>query len=224
MPVLREFALSLDPVAAVKERGGLLSRLANRPVWRNMYESALPEARELVRPAIAYEVHPVRGADEDCLRIADGQTLESPVVARLFGEAPEVVLTIFTIGPLLEERVAAIQKDGDYPAAFVLDVLGSLALNEVGQAAFRTIEELAVSRGVQASIPLNPGTTHWPLSGNSVLTMLTPAAQIGVEMLDSGLLRPFKSISYAVALGKDVLTPELGSSCDYCETRDLCRL
>ncbi len=189
-----------------------------------MYESAVSEARELVRPAIAYEVHPVTEADEDRLLIADGQALESAVLARLFGEAPEVALVIFTIGPSLEERAAKHQAAGDYPAAFALDLVGSLAVNEVGQAAFRAIDELAVSRGVKASIPLNPGTTHWPLSGNHVLVELIPAAEIGVEALESGLLRPFKSISYAVALGEHVLTPDQGSSCDFCETRDLCRL
>ncbi len=224
MPVLRDFTVTLEVPEAMRRRGGHLARLAERPVWREMYESALPEARGLVRPAIAYGVHPVAGSDEKCLRVADGERLESPVVARLFGGAPEVLLAIFTVGPLLEERVSERQAAGDYPGAFVLDLLGALALNEVGQIAFQAIEELAQARGVRASIPLNPGTTHWPLSGNSVIVTLTPAAEIGVEMLDSGMLRPFKSISYAVALGKDVLTPDQGSSCDYCDTRDLCRL
>lgn len=224
MPVLKDFTVTLNVPEAMKGRGGHLARLAERPVWRDMYESALPEARGLVRPAIAYGICPVTGSDETCLCVADGERLESPVVARLFAEAPEVLLAIFTVGPLLEARVAERQAAGDYPAAFVLDLLGALALNEVGQVAFQAIEDLAESRGVQASIPLNPGTTHWPLSGNRVLVNLAPAAEIGVEMLDSGMLRPFKSISYAVALGKDVLTPDQGSSCDYCDTRDLCRL
>jgi hypothetical protein len=189
-----------------------------------MYESALAEARDLVRPGIAYAVHPIIRADEDRLIIADGQALESAVVARLFAGAPDVALAIFTIGPLLEERVASLQAKGDYPLGFALDLIGSLAVNEVGQVAYSAIEDLAASRGVRASIPLNPGTTHWPLSGNRVLVELVPASEIGVEALEPGLLRPFKSISYAVALGRDVLTPDEGSSCDYCETRDLCRL
>jgi len=222
MPVLKEFTIPLDATQAI-QGSEFLSRLAERPAWREMYESALAEARDLVRPAIAYAVHPVTGADGERLIIADGQALESPVVARLFGGAPEVALAIFTIGPLLEERVAEHQAVGDYPAGFALDLIGALAVNEVGQVAYRAIEGLAASRGVRASIPLNPGTSHWPLIGNRVLLELIPAAEIGLEVLESGLLRPFKSISYAVALGEDVLTPDQGSSCDYCDTRDLCR-
>ena len=224
MPALKDFAFSLDPSQAAGRWSDHLSRLADRPAWREMWESAVAEARDLVRPGIAYAVHLVTGSDGERLLIADGRVLESAVVAQLFGRAPEVVLAIFTIGSLLERRVAEHQAAGDYPAAFVLDIVGSLAVDQVGQVAEGVIRELAASKGVKASVPLNPGTTHWPLSGNHVLVELTPAAEIGVEALESGLLRPFKSISYAVALGKDVLTPEQGSSCDYCETRDLCRL
>ena len=224
MPALKNFAFTIDPSLAAGRWSDRLSRLADRSAWQEMWDSALAEARDLVRPGIAYAVHPVTGSDGERLIIADGRALESAVLAQLFGGAPEVVLAIFTAGPLLERRVAELEAAGDYPAAFVLDIAGSLAVNQVGQVAEGVIQELAASKGVKASIPLNPGTTHWPLSGNHVLVELTPAAEIGVEALESGLLRPFKSISYAVALGKDVLTPDQGSSCDYCETRDLCLL
>ena len=224
MPVLKDFAFALDPVQAAERRGGRLAQLVARPAWRQMCEPAIAEARELIRPAIAYAAHPVRRAEAERLVIADGQALESAVVARLFAGAPEVVLAIFTIGPLLEERVASYQAAGDYPAGVALDMIGSIAVSEVGQVAHGAIQELAASRGVRASIPLNPGTTHWPISGNHRLVELVPAAEIGVEALESGLLTPFKSISYAVALGEDVLTPDQGSSCDYCDTRDLCRM
>lgn len=224
MPVLTDFAFSLDPVQAAERRGGRLAKLIERPAWRQMFEPAIAEARELMRPAIAYAVHPVAGAEAERLIVADGQALESAVVARLFAGAPEIALVIFTIGPLLEERAESYQATGDYPTGIALDLIGSIAVNEVGRVAHDVLQDLAASKGVRASIPLNPGTTHWPLSGNRVLVELVPAAEMGVEVLESGLLRPFKSISYAVALGKDVLTPDQGSSCDYCETRDLCRL
>ena len=141
----------------------------------------------------------------------------------LFAEASEVVLTIYSIGPLLEERAAEYQAARNYVVGFALDLVGSAAVDEVGQVAYALIEDLAKAKGLKASIPLNPGTSHWPLSGNRVLAELVPAEAIGIETLESGLLRPFKSISFAVALGERVLTPAEGSSCDYCDTRHLCR-
>jgi hypothetical protein len=223
MPILEGFAVTLNPSEALERWAGGGERLRDRPTWRRIWESAFAEARDLIRPAIAYAVHPVTGGDEGRLYVADGRALESAVVARLFADAPEVVPAIFTIGSLLEERAAEHHARGDYPAGFALDMVGAFAVNKVGEVAYRLIEDLAAARGVRASIPLNPGTTHWPLSGNRVLAELIPAGEIGVEVLESGLIEPYKSISYVVALGRDVLTPDRGSSCDYCDTRDLCR-
>ena len=223
MPVVTDFPFTLDPARLLQRYGRELSALIDRPELRQVYEVALAEARTLIRPGIAYAVHPVVAAQEERLVIADGQALESPVVARLFGEAPEVVLAIYTIGPSLEERAAEYQAARNYLLGFALDLVGSAAVDEVGQVTYALIEDLAKAKGLKASIPLNPGTSHWPLSGNRVLAELVPAAAIGIETLESGLLRPFKSISFAVALGEHVLTPAEASSCDYCDTRELCR-
>jgi hypothetical protein len=222
MPVVTDFPFTLDPAPVLKRYGREVSALLDRPELRQVYEAALAEARTLIRPGIAYAAHPVVTVEAERLLIADGQALESAVVARLFAGAPEIVLMIYSIGPRLEERAKEYHAAGDYLTGFTLDVLGSAAVNEVGRVAYGLIEDLAKSKGLNASIPLNPGTSHWPLSGNQVLTQLVPAAEIGIEILDSGLLRPFKSISFAVALGEHVLTPAEGSSCDYCDTRDLC--
>jgi hypothetical protein len=222
MPVVTDFPFTLDPAPVLKRYGREVSALLDRPELRPVYEAALAEARALIRPGIAYAAHPVVTVEAERLLIADGQALESAVVARLFAGAPEIVLMIYSIGPRLEERAKEYHAAGDYLTGFTLDVLGSAAVNEVGRVAYGLIEDLAKSKGLNASIPLNPGTSHWPLSGNQVLTQLVPAAEIGIEILDSGLLRPFKSISFAVALGEHVLTPAEGSSCDYCDTRDLC--
>ena len=224
MPIVTDFPFTLDPARVLKRYGRELSSLIDRPGLRQVYEAALTEARALIQPGIAYAAHPVVGADGERLIVADGQALESPVVARLFAGASEVVLAIYTIGPLLEERAAEYHAARNYLPGFALDLVGSAAVDEVGQVVYALIEDLAKPKGLKASIPLNPGTSHWPLSGNKVLTELVPAAAIGIETLDSGLMRPFKSISFAVALGEHVLTPAEGSSCDYCDTRDLCRL
>jgi len=223
MPVVTDFPFTFDPAHVLQRRGRELSSLIDRPELRQVYEAALAEARTLIRPAIAYAVQPVVLAEEERLVIGEGKALESAVVARLFAQASEVVLAIYTIGPLLEERAAQYQAARDYVTGFALDLLGSAAVDEVGQVAYALIEDLAKAKGLKASIPLNPGTSHWPLSDNKVLTELVPAQAIGIETLESGLLRPFKSISFAVALGESVLTPAEGSSCDYCDTRHLCR-
>jgi hypothetical protein len=224
LPVLKDFDFAFDPAAVLERLGG--AQVANpgrQEAWLRMFEPAFAEARELIHPAIAYAVHPVLRAETDRLIVGDGGVIESPVAASLFAGAPEVVAMIYTIGPELEARVAEYGKANDVLAGFALDVTGSIAVDQVGIVGYSLIEGLAMERGLKASIPLNPGTSHWPMSGQRVIAGLVPSREIGIEVLDSGLLRPFKTIAFVVALGSNVLTPAEGSSCDYCETRDLCR-
>jgi hypothetical protein len=103
-----------------------------------------------------------------------------------------------------------------------LDIIG-LAPGKAGEVGYQVIADMAKAKATKASIPLNPGTSHWPMSGQRLVAELVGASEIGVEARESGVLHPFKSIAFAVALGDDVLTPAEGSSCDYCDRRDLCR-
>jgi hypothetical protein len=222
LPVKTGFTIELDKEEAlqlVRQRHGLPRQRA----WLEAMDEAIEEAGRLVRPGIAYDVFPVTAVEASRLVVGEGHALESAVVASLFASAPEVVLMVFTIGPALEERVAALGSSGNYPVAFGLDIIGSVMLGKVGEVGYGIIEELAAARGTRASIPFNPGTSHWPMSGQKLVAELVGAGAIGVEARDSGVLHPFKSLAFAVALGDDVLTPAEGSSCDYCDRRDLCR-
>lgn len=104
MPIVNDVAVDWD---AVRGRLASADEAASRPrACLRTLDSALAEAAALVQPAIAYSVQPVVGASAGRLIVGDGTPLESPVVAALFGGAPDVVLMVFTIGPLLEARVA----------------------------------------------------------------------------------------------------------------------
>jgi hypothetical protein len=225
LSIVKGFKLELEKEEAlrfVRARRAITEDGRPNP-WLEAVDRAVDEALGLVQPAIAYEVFPVTAAEASRLVVGDGHALESPVVASLFAHAPEVVLMVFTIGPALEERVAALGSSGDYPVAFALDIIGSVMLGKAGEVGYQVIADMAKAKATKASIPLNPGTSHWPMSGQGLIAELAGASEIGVEARESGVLHPFKSIAFAVALGDDVLTPAEGSSCDYCDRRDLCR-
>jgi hypothetical protein len=222
MPVLQGFALSFDPLEALARMRAAEGRPAPGEALRQSDEQAIAELRPRLAPAVAYGLHAVRGQVAAGLQLGGGELLRSQVAAELFGAAPEVVVMVYTIGPAAEERAAELQAAGDYSVAYTLDALATLALNEVGVVACREIDRLAQSKGVRASIPLNPGTSHWPASDQPPVLALAGAGAIGVQVASSFLLRPFKTNSMVIALGADVLTPEQGSSCDYCARPELC--
>src|SRR4030042_684416 len=76
MPGVPGFPFPLDPARVLRRYGRETSALVDRPELRQVYEAALAEAVTLVRPAIAYAVHPVVVAEAERLIIGEGQALE----------------------------------------------------------------------------------------------------------------------------------------------------
>ncbi len=222
MTTVKDFTLNFDPLESLRRMGRDQRLLLGRNDRREDYPAALAEALTLVRPAYSFEIFPVLHAEPGRLLVGDGTELESLVIPALVARASEVVMLVSTIGPDLEGRVRQLKGDGKNEQARILDFIGTLAVDEIGRVANRHITEIAITKGVKASIPLNPGTSHWPLAGNRIFERLCSLGEIGVSVAKSDFLVPFKSISMALALGTDVLTPDQGSSCDYCDNRHLC--
>lgn len=185
-------------------------------------EDVSKEMEGLLHPGIAFKGYGVEGASQEGLRLTTGHLLESPVVTTLFSKAKEIVLMIYTIGSSVEGRVKEYSQRGMIAESFYLDMLGSLAVTELGRLAFEMVEKRGKDKNLKASFPLNPGTSHWPPSGQKIVLELSGGKEIGVTISESFLLLPTKTISMAIALGENVLTPEEGSSCHYCDNPDLC--
>lgn len=223
MPVVDNFRLQSDWTKALRQPVLNPAHWLGLQFQPQLTVKLLAEATELCRPAIAYDVFPLTKREYDCLfAIGDSQCLDSPVVTTVFGDASEVALVLATIGPRLDERVAEYNSQGAEDCSQLLDYIGTLAVGEVGRIAYEFVEALAAAKGMKASMPLNPGTSHWPIEGQQAFFDLLPAADIGLGLTGSYLMYPRKSLSMAVGLGHNVLTADSGSSCDYCDGREIC--
>lgn len=223
MPVVRDFEFVLDVPAALGRRGFAAGGPERHPDLRGLRQALIEEAQSLLDPLYVYDVFPVEEEVETGLKIAGGRLLESKAAVSVFRGAGEVALLVYTIGEHLENRVREYKGAGEDVESLILDAIGSLAVSEVGRVAYDGIKGLAASRGLKASLPLNPGTTHWPMGGQRVFFELLPLAGAGLALIPPGFIHPQKSISMAIGLGEEVLTPDEVSSCDYCADPELCR-
>ncbi|MBI4595229.1 MAG: hypothetical protein HY730_02500 [Candidatus Tectomicrobia bacterium] len=222
MPQYKEVKLNFLWDKTLVRLGQNPSKWVKTPDQERIMGLLVKEMEALLSPAMAFNSSYIAEVLPSGIKLTTGHFLESPVVAELFGEAEEIVLLVYTIGPLLEEKVKGYSQKGLIVESYYLDFLGSLAVTEVGRIAYDIIEKQGKERNLKASIPLNPGTTHWPSSGQKVVLDLSGGRDIGITMSDSFILIPTKTISMAIALGKNILTPQEGSSCDYCDNPSLC--
>jgi hypothetical protein len=98
-------------------------------------------------------------------------------------------------------------------------------LEKVRQQINRIVEEQAQARNWGVGPFLSPGSVHgWELDDQRRLCDLIPLERIGVTRGDSGILKPFKTISCLVGIGPNYPAKTVGATCEVCSRRVQCAM
>lgn len=135
----------------------------------------------------------------------------------LFARAELVLVGVATIGAALEEEAESLVAQGAWTLGLVLDAYGSAAAERLVIEANARICKEAERVGLRAGRRISPGYAGWPLPAQHALFAALGAATAGVQLLESAIMTPRKSVSFAVPLGRDLdsESPELG--CRFCD-------
>ncbi len=129
-----------------------------------------------------------------------------------------LVLGLVTAGEGLERRAAELSRHGRTSEALFFDAAGSAAAEEAADRLCAQVVGAAAAPpdGERLSCRVSPGYGDWPLAAQRLLFDLLPHAAIGVELLPSLMMRPRKSVSFAMWLGADGRPVPGLSGCDHC--------
>jgi hypothetical protein len=187
-------------------------------------EEILDEAQPLLAPMAIYTYAPVRTMEHESVIVASdvaSVSLTGVSLRRAIADASAIAAAICTIGPSLEERMSERLADGDMLHALALDGAGTIAVREVARQVSDCIRRDATSIELTMSMTASPGQEGWPLEEQLALFKLLPAEQIEVSLTETGMMKPFKSVSFVAGLGQDMDTD--ATPCDFCSRREHCR-
>jgi hypothetical protein len=222
MSIVRDVKIdiTIDDLLRVHGAGNAAGRINRRAL--EIYGQVLDEAVKLIKPVLLYEAVNVAGVDDGRLTLESGHSFEVRIMAKLMRTARQVYFLCCTIGPALEQRVAEYQREGAPAKAYVLDSVGSLAVDLLAQAGCRLVDDFAESEGLSTSVALSPGYAGWPLTDQRILFQIMEASEIGVSLNRSCIMSPLKSTTLAVGMGPGLGGKSKGTSCDYCALKKTC--
>ena len=183
---------------------------------------ALVEAESLLEPATAFRVWPVRCARGEWLDL-DMRSLAVSGFAGYGGAIAAVAAAACTLGPRFEQRVAALFHARRRLLALELDAIGTDRLFALAGRLAARIRREARRAGLRASAALHPGDVGMALGEQRAVLELADAGSQCIDVTAEGMLRPVKSLSFVVALGRAV-PASAGVRCDRCGARDRCRI
>jgi cobalamin-dependent methionine synthase I len=121
----------------------------------------------------------------------------------VFNDAVKVALCLCTIGPGLEKEVEDLTKKNDLLKALILDSIGSEAVEEVAIQSDKSIAEEAIKMNLWPSKRFSPGYREWDLKEQKFIFKMLPAKKIGIELNESFMMIPRKSISFRINFYQD---------------------
>ncbi len=154
--------------------------------FRKRVEVELTEVLRLIEPRGAYLL--VDGARRMGLE--------------LFADAEKVVLALATVGPAIETRARTLVKDQQGAGALIVDAVGTIAAEKAADFIEGRIREHFRGQGWRVSRRYAPGYCGWDIKAQRELLAHFPDT-VGIELTDSCLMLPEKSLSFVCLLGRE---------------------
>jgi len=145
-------------------------------------EELKPLLPDLIKPKAVYTV------------LDYEETNKHPV----FKGAEKTALCLCTIGPELEKECSNLMERGDILKGFVLDCLGSEAVEDTARQSDRIIAEKARNMGLWPSKRFSPGYGIWDIKEQKYVFNILPSDKLGVRLTDTCIMVPCKSISFRI--------------------------
>lgn len=183
-------------------------------------ENGLLISAEICEPIGGYLVfdNPEIIAGTGILRVAGKTFHPAKVVISQIKNASSLAFFICTAGKEITEKSKEFSENDDPITGYILDVIGSIAADKTAELIQKELEIRCRQNGLSISDRFSPGYCEWSVSEQKLLFDLFPPKTFGIELTESSLMNPVKSVSGIIGIGKSL--SQKGYQCQWCNDKD----
>ncbi|HOO98414.1 MAG TPA: vitamin B12 dependent-methionine synthase activation domain-containing protein [Bacteroidales bacterium] len=160
--------------------------------------------------------HDISCDDQDRKMTVEGTVLNTgSIIYRQIKKSDAVALFVCTAGKEIEERSRRIMKECDVLEGYILDIVGSAAVEAVADLMQDDLEQNVMSSGRKISNRFSPGYCGWDVVEQHKLFSLLPGNFCGISLTPSALMNPVKSVSGIIGIGVNV--KRKAYTCKFCK-------
>lgn len=200
------------PVEEIYEAMGYSGDSVPEDVIADAVQDVLRIAAVKVNPSCFFTI---QGADILGESIVSGNTEfdTGKIIAKLLRGSDQVALFVATAGMGFERWTHELKEEGDYLNMFIADSIGTCIVEKAGDYVERMLEREIT--GLKHTNRFSPGYCGWPVAEQRKLFAHLPEGVCGIELKESCLMVPIKSISGIIGIGADVRAKVY--SCHVCD-------
>ena len=203
----------------------LLGRREKNSVSRSTkirLENGIRQLPHLLKPRLVYTVAEAAAIEKGQVRLNSGLVLESAKLAWSLKKAHKLVFFVATVGKAIDQQIENLMEAGSLADAYVMDALGSAAIEWVADRFQDTMEEKYGDQGLVSGLRFSPGYCDWPLMEQKKVFTVLETEKVGVQLGETCLMNPRKSVSAVFGLYPNHAGPQSRemNPCRRCAKKD----
>jgi hypothetical protein len=206
---IKDIKITIDFKEVLKELGFKQVSTILTPPMEKMIKEEIEKAEGLIHPKADFISFNLTSVTEDTI-ITNCNTLtfNTKYLAKHIRGCSKASLFVCSLGPKLEERVKGYFTEGEQTRAYIMNGIGSAAVEEVANYVNQLIIKEAEKEGFETVKRFSPGYGDWNLSDQkAIFDVLKPSA-IGVALSERCIMMPEKSITAIVGWKKGIKVKE----------------
>lgn len=204
---------------SAKERLGKISEGETKEAVLTHLKEALKTAGPLAKPRIASVRKEIARFHATSIELKGGMILSSKELASHMKGARDLCVFLVTIGKDLEDAASSYMKDGDHLTGYLLDRIGSFAVESLAKNAEEELRRALSPEELSVSMRFSPGYCDWHIEEQFKLAQILNFEEIGVTLTKGCMMIPKKSISAVAGIGPKKLFAKIKSPCALCNMK-----
>jgi hypothetical protein len=192
------------------------------PALKNKVSRLKVKTSRIIKPRVHFKKHKIQEISPGVVQLESDHRLKSPKLSRTMRGSQEIVCFVVTIGKGIEKEINKLMKQKRLSEAYVLDALGSVMVENLVEQFQSKLRKHYKAKNKAVGLPFSPGYCDWPVTEQKKLFQLIEPQKVGVELTESCMMKPCKSISGVVGLFSEENGQELGdyNPCLACQKLD----
>jgi len=137
------------------------------------------------------------------------------VVTHQLRRSEQFAWFLCTAGEKISEYSRQLTEKGDLLHAYIVDVLANIVVEQAMDKIQHSMKEIMSDQGLKITNRYSPGYCDWDISEQIKLFGVFPGNYLDISLSESCLMKPLKSISGVIGIGKEVSYNEY--TCNLCK-------
>lgn len=162
---------------------------------------------KLVEPSLYHQNTGIDSVEKGTVHLEEGPEFKSPKLSKMLKDCDDVICYIATLGDGVDCEIKRLMDNKHMAEAYILDAMASVAADNMVATFHRHMKDEYKDQGKQVTLCFSPGYCDWAITEQKKLFNLLGSRDVDVELNDSCLMSPRKSISGVFGIHSNGETP-----------------